>query len=75
MENRELSSRHGMPLINPLLQLVTSLLRSFIGVKGLHMSNSLSEELSRVLQVDEIGSDPGPGIPTAGSTRTRRHVE
>jgi hypothetical protein len=35
------------------------LLRSFIGVKELHISNSLSEELSRALQVDEIGSDPG----------------
>ncbi|KAF8268652.1 hypothetical protein EI94DRAFT_1700067 [Lactarius quietus] len=35
------------------------LLRSFIGVKQLRISNSLSEELSRALQVDEIGSDPG----------------
>jgi hypothetical protein len=34
------------------------LLRSFIGLKELHISNSLSEELSRALQVDEIGSDP-----------------
>ena len=60
---------------NPLLQLVTSLLRSFIGVKDLHLSQSLSEELSRVLRVDEIGSDLGPGVPTAGSTGTRRRVE
>ncbi|KAI9450369.1 hypothetical protein BJY52DRAFT_1303052 [Lactarius psammicola] len=40
------------------------LLRSFIGVKELHISNSLSEELSRALEMDEIGSDPGllPGL-------------
>jgi hypothetical protein len=35
------------------------LLRSFIGVKELRICNSLSEELSRVLQGDEIASDPG----------------
>ena len=34
------------------------LLRSFIGVKRLDISNALSEKLSRALQVDEIGSDP-----------------
>ena len=35
------------------------LLRTFIGVKQLRIRNALSEELSRALQVDEVGSDPG----------------
>ncbi|KAF8269993.1 hypothetical protein EI94DRAFT_1828619 [Lactarius quietus] len=35
------------------------LLRSFAGVKRLHMSNAFLKELSRALQVDEIGSEPG----------------
>lgn len=35
------------------------LLRSFIRVKELRVGISLSEELSRALQVGEIGSDPG----------------
>ncbi|KAH9004604.1 hypothetical protein EDB86DRAFT_1966240 [Lactarius hatsudake] len=35
------------------------LLRSFIGVKILHICGGLSRELSRALQVGEIGSDPG----------------
>jgi hypothetical protein len=35
------------------------LLRSFVGVKELHICDSLSEELSRALKLDEIGSDPG----------------
>ena len=35
------------------------LLRSFIGVKEFHIDDELSEELSRALQVDEVGSDPG----------------
>ena len=34
------------------------LLRSFIGVKELHIYDALLEELSRELQVDEIGLDP-----------------
>ena len=34
------------------------LLRSFIGVKKLYIYNVLLEELSRALQVDEVGSDP-----------------
>ncbi|KAH9011615.1 hypothetical protein EDB84DRAFT_1569635 [Lactarius hengduanensis] len=40
------------------------LLRSFIGVKELRICNSLSEELSRALQVDGIGLDLGllPGL-------------
>ena len=35
------------------------LLRLFIGVTELHIDNGLSEELSRALQVDEVGSEPG----------------
>ncbi|KAH8978305.1 hypothetical protein EDB92DRAFT_1956704 [Lactarius akahatsu] len=35
------------------------LLSSFIGAKELHISESLSQELSRALEVDDIGSDPG----------------
>ena len=35
------------------------LLRSFIGVKKLRINHVLLEELSRALQVDEVGSDPG----------------
>jgi hypothetical protein len=35
------------------------LLRSFIGVKELYIDKRLLEELSRALQVDEVGSDPG----------------
>jgi hypothetical protein len=35
------------------------LLRSFIGVKKLYIDGPLSEELSRALQVEEVGLDPG----------------
>jgi hypothetical protein len=35
------------------------LLRPFIGVKELHIDHELLEELSRALQLDEVGSDPG----------------
>ncbi|KAF8269973.1 hypothetical protein EI94DRAFT_1828607 [Lactarius quietus] len=35
------------------------LLRLFVGVKELHIDDVLLEELSRVLQLDEVGSDPG----------------
>ena len=35
------------------------LLRSFVGVKELHMNHYFSVGLSRVLEVDEIGLDPG----------------
>ena len=35
------------------------LLRPFIGVKHLYISAGLLEELSRALQEDEVGSDPG----------------
>ena len=40
------------------------LLRTFIGAKDLHVCRSLSGELTRALQVDEIASDPGllPGL-------------
>ena len=36
-----------------------NLLRSFIGMKGLHIDKRLLEELSHALQVDEVGLDPG----------------
>ena len=37
---------------------------SFIGVKELHVCAALSQELSRALEVDDVGSDPGflPGL-------------
>ncbi|KAH8995956.1 hypothetical protein EDB92DRAFT_1942866 [Lactarius akahatsu] len=35
------------------------LLRTFTGVKELHLCAALLQELSRVLQVDDVGSDPG----------------
>ena len=35
------------------------LLRSFIGVNELRICGALSQELSRALQVDEVGLDPG----------------
>ena len=35
------------------------LLRSFIGVQSIYIDKVLLEELSRALQVDEAGSDPG----------------
>ena len=35
------------------------LLRSFVGMKELHIEAGLLEELSRALQMDELGSDPG----------------
>ena len=35
------------------------LLRTFIGVKKLYIRRGLSEELSRALQVDEVGLNPG----------------
>ena len=49
------------------------LLRSFIGVKQLRISNALLEELSRALQVDEVGLDPG-FLPNLQSIRTRRNL-
>ena len=40
------------------------LLRVFVGVKELHICAALSQELSRALQVGDVGSDPGllPGL-------------
>jgi len=40
------------------------LLRVFVGVKELHICAALSQELSRALQVDDVGSDPRllPGL-------------
>jgi hypothetical protein len=35
------------------------LLRSFVGVKELHICSALLPELSRALQGDDVGSDPG----------------
>ena len=35
------------------------LLRSFVGMKELYLNEVLLEELSRALQVDEVGLDPG----------------
>ena len=35
------------------------LLRPFIGMKWIHIDEALLEELSRALEVGEVGSDPG----------------
>ncbi|KAN0133875.1 hypothetical protein V8E53_008307 [Lactarius tabidus] len=45
------------------------LLRPFIGVDQLHIYPGLTEELSRALQVDEVGSDPGflPNLRSIGA--------
>ncbi|KAI9440194.1 hypothetical protein BJY52DRAFT_1217192 [Lactarius psammicola] len=52
------------------------LLRSFIGVKELHICDPFSEELSRALEMDEIGSDPGllPGLQELISEFRGAHV-
>jgi hypothetical protein len=42
------------------------LLRPFVGVKELYIAHGLLEELSRALQVDEVGLDPG-FLPNLGS--------
>ena len=49
------------------------LLRSFIGVKKLYIFNVFLEELSRALQVDEVGSDPG-FLPHLRSIHARRNL-
>ena len=49
------------------------LLRAFIGVKWLRISNALSEELSRALQADEVGSDPG-FLPNLQSIRAKDNL-
>ena len=45
------------------------LLRSFIAVKGLRICDTLLEEFSRALQVDEVGSDPSflPNLQSIGA--------
>jgi hypothetical protein len=47
------------------------LLRPFIGVKTLYINPGLTEELSRTLQVDEVGLDPGflPNLRSIGARR------
>ena len=51
------------------------LLSSFIGVKQLRICGSLTEELSRALEVGEIGLDPGllPGLQERVSEFIGRH--
>ena len=49
------------------------LLRSFIGMKRLYIRKPLLEELSRALQVDEVGSDPG-FLPNLRYINARRNL-
>ena len=49
------------------------LLRMFIWVKNLHIDDALSEELSRALQVDEVGLDP-EFLPNLQSITARRNL-
>ena len=49
------------------------LLRSFIGVQRLYIEHELSEELSRSLQVDEVGLDGG-FLPDLRSIHARRNL-
>ena len=49
------------------------LLRTFIGVKNLHIYDTLSEELSSVLQVGEVGSEPG-FLPNLRSIHAQRNL-
>ena len=49
------------------------LLRTFIGVKKLSIGSALSEELSRALQVDEVGLDPG-FLPNLQCIRAKEDV-
>ena len=53
------------------------LLRSFVGVKELHICGALLPELSRALQVDNIGSDPGllPGLQELVSVFKGEHMD
>jgi len=53
------------------------LLRAFIGVKELHISAALSQELSLALQVDEARSDPGllPGLQELVSDFPWKHTD
>ena len=49
------------------------LLRSFFGVESFYIKHELSQELSRALQADEVGSDPG-FLPNLRSIRARRNL-
>ncbi|KAN0134670.1 hypothetical protein V8E53_007455 [Lactarius tabidus] len=49
------------------------LLRPFIGVKMLYIYPGLTEELSRALQVDEVGSDPG-FLPNLRTIQTKDNL-
>jgi hypothetical protein len=49
------------------------LLRSFIGVKELHIDRVLLEELSRALQLDGVGLDPG-FLPNLRSIHSRDNM-
>ena len=49
------------------------LLRPFTGVKDLDISSPLLEELSRALQEDEVGSDPG-FLPNLGSITAKDNL-
>ena len=73
----ELSLDHGYPteMRNGAIDSATwhDLLRSFIGVKKLHINDALSEELSRALQVDEVGLDP-EFLPNLQSINARRNL-
>ena len=49
------------------------LLRSFMGVKELYIENELSDELSRALELGEVGLDPGflPNLQTINAADNR----
>ena len=49
------------------------ILRSFIGVKKLYIYNMLLEDLSRALQVGEVGSDPS-FLPNLQSIHARHNI-
>ena len=49
------------------------LLRGFVWVKKLHIDAALSQELSRALQADEVGLDPG-FLPNLWSIRARHNL-
>ena len=49
------------------------LLRSFIGTRSFYINHKFLKELSRALQVDEVGSDPD-FLPNLRSIRARRNV-
>ena len=53
------------------------ILRSFISVKKLHIDHNLTVQLSRALEVDEIGLDPGllPGLQELVSYYSGEHAD